>query len=64
MFITHLQKGNHSKDLSVFSKNEGHLRDILEQTDIIDWNKFVCLFGYAQLFCTVFCIFNGNLLRF
>nr|XP_055026895.1 uncharacterized protein LOC129416586 [Misgurnus anguillicaudatus] len=38
-----LEKGDHFKDLSVFSKNEGHLRDILAQTDIIHWNTFICL---------------------
>lgn len=37
------EKGDLFKDLSVFAKNDVYLRDILTQTDIIDWNTFTCL---------------------
>lgn len=37
------EKGDSFKDVTVFSKNDDYLRDLLAQRDVIDWKKFVCL---------------------
>lgn len=52
-FICTLQKGDLFKDLSVFSKNDGYLRDILTQTDIINWNTFISIGMYISFVVVV-----------
>ncbi|XP_039509156.1 glycine N-acyltransferase isoform X2 [Pimephales promelas] len=38
------ETGDHFKDLTVFSKNDVCLRDLLlAQTDVIDWKMYICL---------------------
>lgn len=46
--IFNLQKGDLFKDLVVFTKDDGYLENILTQTDIIDWNTFICLGMYVS----------------
>ncbi|TRY96130.1 hypothetical protein DNTS_015949 [Danionella cerebrum] len=37
------KKGDVFKDLTVFSKDEVYLRDLLAQTDVIEWNNYICM---------------------
>ncbi|KAK2896903.1 hypothetical protein QQF64_005500 [Cirrhinus molitorella] len=37
------EKGDLFKDLTVFSKNDVCLRDLLAHADVIDWKVFICL---------------------
>ncbi|KAK7148365.1 hypothetical protein R3I93_012628 [Phoxinus phoxinus] len=37
------ETGDFFKDLTVFSKNDVYLRDLLAQTDVIDWKMYICL---------------------
>jgi len=52
-----LQTGDHFKDLTVFSKNDVCLRDLLlAQTDVIDWKMYICLgtcISFASFFFTL-----------
>lgn len=38
-----LQKADFFKDVTVFSKNDVCLKDLLAHTDVIDWKMFICL---------------------
>ncbi|XP_016325427.1 glycine N-acyltransferase-like protein isoform X2 [Sinocyclocheilus anshuiensis] len=37
------EKGDLFKDMTVFSKNDIYLRDLLAHSDVIDWKMFICL---------------------
>ncbi|XP_067277127.1 glycine N-acyltransferase [Pseudorasbora parva] len=37
------ETGDLFKDLTVFSKKDVYLRELLAQTDVIDWNMYICL---------------------